>query len=66
LPVGIRQAQIIGCVKIKPASKDRCRRFVEGATATSVEDYLSEMAVLYELQEIFERFKEIWEDYLLQ
>lgn len=65
LPIGTRQARIIGCDEIRMASKDRCRRFVETARATSLDDYLSEMALLCELREMFKRFQEIWEDYFL-
>jgi len=64
LPSGIRQAQAFGCDEVRTASEDRCRRFVETARATPLEDYLSEMALLYELREMFERFEEIWKDYL--
>jgi len=65
LPIEIRQAQIIGCDEIKSGLKDRCRRFVETARANSLEDYLDEITLLYELREMFDRFNEIWEDYLL-
>jgi len=65
LPIGIIQVQTIGCDKLQPSLRKNCRRFVETARATSLEDYLGEMALLYELREMFERFKEIWEDYLL-
>jgi hypothetical protein len=65
LPIGIIQVQIMGCDEIRTASKDRCRRFAERARATSLEDYLSEMALLYELREMFKRFEEIWREYFL-
>jgi len=65
LSIGIRQVQIMGCDEIRTASKGRCRRFVERARATSLEDYLSEMALFYELREMFKRFEEIWRDYFL-
>lgn len=65
LPIGITRVQTIGCDKLQPSLRKRCRRFVETARAFSIEDYLGEMALLYELREMFERFKEIWEDYLL-
>lgn len=65
LPIGIIRVQTIGCDKLQPSLRKRCRRFVEMIRATSLEDYLGEMALLYELREMFERFKEIWEDYLL-
>jgi hypothetical protein len=66
LPIGIIQAQILGCDEIRTASKGRCRRFAERARATSLEDYLSEMALFYELREMFKRFEEIWEDYFIR
>ena len=65
LPIGIIRVQTIGCDKLQPSLRKRCRRFVEMTRATSLEDYLGEMALLYELREMFERFKEIWKDYLL-
>jgi hypothetical protein len=65
LSIGIRQVQIMGCDEIRAASKGRCRRFVERARATSLEDYLSEMALFYELREMFKRFEEIWGEYFL-
>ena len=65
LPIRTGRVQLIGCDEIKLASKDRCRRFVGRVRATSLEDYVSEMALLYELREMFERFNEIWEDYFL-
>jgi hypothetical protein len=65
LPIGIIQVQTIGCDKLQPSLRKNCRRFVEMTRATSLEDYLGEMALLYELREMFERFKEIWEDNLL-
>jgi hypothetical protein len=33
--------------------------------ATSLEQYLGEMALLYELREMFKKFEEIWGDYFL-
>jgi hypothetical protein len=65
LPVEASQAQIIGCDTMRTSTEKRCQRFVETARTISVEDYLSEMALLYEMREMFERLKEIWEDYLL-
>jgi hypothetical protein len=65
LPIGITQVQTIGCDKLQPSLIKNCRRFVEAARATSIEDYLSEMTLFYELREMFERFKEIWKEYFL-
>jgi hypothetical protein len=66
LPSGMRQAQTFGCDEVRTASEDRCQRFVETAGATPLEDYLSEMTLLYELREIFEGFEEIWKDYFIK
>ncbi len=65
LPIGITRAKTIGCDKLQPSLRKRCRRFVETSMAISVEDYLNEMTLLYELREIFDRFEEIWMDYFL-
>ena len=63
LPIGITQVQTIGCDKLQPSLRKSCRRFVEAARAASLEDYIDEMTLLYELREMFERFNEIWEGY---
>ncbi len=65
LPIDARQTQVIGCDIVRTSIEAECQRFKETAGAISLEDYLSEMALLYELREMFERFKEIWEEYLL-
>ncbi len=66
LPIGIIQVQTIGCDKVQPSLRRNCRRFVETARATSIENYLDEMALLYELREMFERFNEIWKEYFIK
>ena len=66
LPSGIRQAETFACDEVRMASEDRCRRFAETARATSLEDYLNEMTRLYELREMFERFEEVWKEYLIK
>jgi hypothetical protein len=63
LPVGTRRARIVGCDQVRPASRVRCRRFVEITRATSLGGYLDEMALLYELREMFDQLEEMW-DYL--
>jgi len=63
LPIDARQAQIIGCDIVRSSIEAQCQRFEETARGISLEDYLSEMALLYELREMFESFEEIWEDY---
>lgn len=65
LPIRNISIQTIGCDKLQPGLRKSCRRFVERARATSPQDYLGEMALLYELREMFERFNEIWEEYFL-
>jgi len=64
LPVRTSRAQVIGCDQSRPASRARCRRFLETTRAISLEDYLDEMALFYELREMFDQFEEIWKNYL--
>jgi hypothetical protein len=64
LPIKTR-AETIGCDKLRPNLRKSCRRFVEMSMATSLEEYLGEMALLYELREMFKRFEEIWGNYFL-
>ena len=64
LPVRTSRAMIIGCDQFRPASRVRCRRFIETTRAISLEDYLDEMALFYELKEMFDQFEEIWKNYL--
>jgi hypothetical protein len=65
LPIGITRAKTIGCDKLQPSLRKKCRRFIETSMALSLGDYLNEMTLLYELREIFDRFEEIWKDYFL-
>lgn len=64
LPIGIHRAQTIGCDKLRPNLKKSCRRFVEISMTASLDDYLSEMGLLYEFKEFINRIEEIWKDYL--
>jgi hypothetical protein len=64
LPIRANQAYIIGCDRVRPTSRVRCRRFVEGAKAISLEDYLNKMTHLYEFRELINRIEEIWKEYL--
>jgi hypothetical protein len=64
LPIKTR-AETIGCDKLRPSLRKSCRRFVEMSMATSLEEHLGEMAMLYELRDMFKGFEEIWEDYFL-
>ena len=66
LPTGASKAQMIGCDKLQPALRKKCRRFVEIARSTSLEDYLNEMTLLYEFRETIDRINEIWKDYFIR
>ena len=61
LPFGMERAYVIGC-EVTPVGI-QCQNFVESSRAFSTEDYLNEMAFLYEVKEMFDQFEEIW-DYL--
>lgn len=63
-PVGAERARVIGCDVSSPLSGKECRSFVERSLAASLNDYLDEMSILYEVREMFDRFERIWEDYL--
>jgi len=65
LPMGASKVQMIGCDKLQPALRKKCRRFVEIARSASLEDYLNEMTLLYEFRETIDRIHEIWRDYFL-
>jgi hypothetical protein len=54
----------IGCDKLRPNLKKRCKRFVEMSIADSMDHYLNEMTLLYEFRELIDRIEEIWKDYL--
>jgi hypothetical protein len=64
LPIGRRRVEVIGCEETDRDERERCQHFVETSMAISLEDYLDDMAILYELREMFDRFGEIWRDYL--
>jgi hypothetical protein len=63
-PVGGERARVIGCEVISSPSGRECRSFVESSLAASLNDYLDEMSILYEVKEMFDRFERIWEEYL--
>jgi hypothetical protein len=63
LPVKTR-AETIGCDKLRPSLRKSCRRFVEMSTATSLDQYLNEMTLLYEFRDVISRIEEVWKDYL--
>lgn len=64
LPLDENLAQTIGCDQLRKPLKKTCRRFVETSIAHSLEDYLSEMTLLYEFREWVDQIQEIWKDYL--
>jgi hypothetical protein len=61
LPFGMERAHMIGCEITPPGIQ--CQNFIERSMAFSAEDHLNEMALLYEVKEMFDQFEEIW-DYL--
>lgn len=63
-PIGEERARVIGCEVISSPSGEECRSFVESSLAASLNDYLDEMSILYEVKEMFDRFERIWEEYL--
>jgi hypothetical protein len=64
LPLDADRAQTVGCDRLRPELREKCEAFVEAMRANSLEDYLNEMTLLYELREFFSRFQEIWKEYL--
>ncbi len=60
-PMGTNPAKAIGCDELQTVSRVRCERFVETPGAVSAEEYIEEMNLLYELREMFQEMKEIWE-----
>jgi hypothetical protein len=38
---------------------------VEMSTATSLDQYLNEMTLLYEFRDVISRIEEVWRDYFL-
>jgi hypothetical protein len=59
-------AEAIGCDKLRPSLRKSCRRFVEMSTATSLDQYLNEMTLLYEFRDVIDRIEEVWKDYFKQ
>jgi len=64
-PTGIMRARAIGCDRLQTVSRVRCERFIETPGTISVLDYVDEMALLYEVREMFKKMREIWEEYLM-
>lgn len=65
LPLEEHRAHAFGCDQPRPALSERCDRFAEVGT-TSLEEYLEEIAFLYEFRELIERTEELWRDYFLK
>lgn len=63
LPSDEKLPRSFGCDQLRPALRKTCRRFVEASTAHSLEDYIAEIALLYEFRERVERIDEIWQEY---
>jgi len=66
LPLDEKLTKAFGCDELQPALRKTCIRFVEVSTAHSLEDYLNEMAFLYEFREMVDRMEEIWRDYFIK
>jgi len=66
LPSHKHLIQAFGCDQLRPALRKTCRRFVETSTAHSLEEYLDEIALLYEFREWIGRIEEIWRDYFIK
>jgi hypothetical protein len=64
-PTGISRAMAIGCDRLQAVSPVRCEQFIETSGTISVLDYVDELALLYEVREMFKKMREIWEEYLM-
>lgn len=64
LPLDEKLTKAFGCDQLRPALRKTCRRFAEVSTAHSLEEYLDEIAFLYEFREMADRMEEIWKGYL--
>ncbi len=60
------EPEAIGCEVVQPGLRDTCKRFVQVSTASSVQDYLTEITLLYQFREVLDEIKRIWEDYLIR
>jgi hypothetical protein len=63
LPPDEKLARTIGCDQYRKSLQKTCRRFMESSTAHSLEDYLSEVTLLYEFREWVEQIEDMWKDY---
>ena len=66
LPIKKGPARVIGCEITSTPSKIQCKGFIESPAATSLEGYLMDISFFYEVKEMFDRFEEIWKDYLIK
>ncbi len=66
LPLDEELPQAFGCDELRPSLQKSCERFEEAFTAHSLEDYLNELAFLYEYREMIEQMEEVWKDYLMK
>lgn len=63
LPFGKHQASSIGCRIARRSPRSDCEEFRQSPSGISLQDYLEQMTLLYELREMFEEIEEMW-DYL--
>ncbi len=63
LPVDSSLIQSIGCKEYGSDFEGVCKRFIERASAHSIEDYLDELSLLYEFREWIDHIEELWQDY---
>ncbi len=63
LPAGASPPGEIGCDRVRPDLRKACKRFLEHSAAATLEDYLNEITLLYQVRELIDRMDEIW-DYL--
>ena len=64
IPIRGGRARVIGCEMVSSPSGVECRTFIESRLAISLEDYLDDMSIFYDVKEMFDQFERIWEDYL--
>ncbi len=61
LPVGASLPGEIGCDRVRPDLRKACKRFLEHSAASTLEDYLNEITLLYQFRELIDRMGEIWD-----
>lgn len=65
LPKDPTLVQTMGC-ELESDPEDICKRFIETASALSLEEYLDEVNLLYEFRQWVDRLEEIWQDYFIK